>query len=313
MCVNAWRVGAVWLHDRTGNRPPHTHISTLSVRPSLPGSFCDAIRSIVAIVARWPADVPTLGWRNFPSWYDCVGGCPFPIDPDLRADQAPVVWLPQLDPGAALLAGAAFSESIDTITPCFQRSTRDLTYWIIEDSHGRLPVVRLGGLGAATPPAAIVPIDADFATRLDALLRLRNRLTGRLHVRPPQRLTKQRRQRLALSLRALDGRLAHASYRVIAQRLFGDGLLPAGAAWKTHGLRNRTIRLARSGQKLMHGGYLELLRSPPRRRCDRPGSAAGVGLAARAGGRAHEARPAAWAGPHGLRRDGTDAHFVPAH
>jgi hypothetical protein len=72
-------------------------------------------------------------------------------------------------------------------------------------------------------------------------------------------------------LRALDGRLAHASYRVIAQGLFGRAGLPAGAAWKTHDLRDRTIRLARSGWKLMHGGYLDLLRSPqPRHRAPAP-------------------------------------------
>ncbi|WP_371418440.1 DNA -binding domain-containing protein [Methylocapsa sp. S129] len=30
-------------------------------------------------------------------------------------------------------------------------------------------------------------------------------------------------------------------------------------AWKTHDLRNRTIRLVKSGLALMHGGYRELL------------------------------------------------------
>jgi hypothetical protein len=209
--------------------------------------------------------------RNFPNCSGCAGGCRFAIDPDLRADQAPVVFLPHLDPGAALLAAAPATfngvQTVGTITPIFQRSTRDFTYWIIEDSHGRLPVVRVREVSASAPAAAIIPIDADFTTRLGALLRLRNYMTGRLHVRPPERLTRQRRQRLALTLRALDGRLAHASYRVIAQGLFGRAGLPAGAAWKTHDLRDRTIRLARSGWQLMHGGYLDLLRSPqPRRR-----------------------------------------------
>jgi hypothetical protein len=155
---------------------------------------------------------------------------------------------------------------VGTITPSFQRSTRDFTYWLIEDSQGRLPVVRIGDVSASAPAAAIIPFDADFTTRVGASLRLRNRMTGRLHTRPPERLTTQRRQRLALTLRALDGRLAHASYRVIAQSLFGRACLPAGAAWKTHDLRDRTIRLARSGLKLMHGGYLDLLRSPQPRR-----------------------------------------------
>lgn len=89
-------------------------------------------------------------------------------------------------------------------------------------------------------------------------------MIGRFHSRVPERLTTQRRQRFALTLRALDGRLAHASYRVIAQSLFGRGRIPAGATWKTHDLRDRTIRLARNGLKLMCGGYLDLLRLPRR-------------------------------------------------
>jgi hypothetical protein len=156
---------------------------------------------------------------------------------------------------------------VGTITPTFQRSTPDFTYWIIEDSHGRLPVVCVHEVSASAQSAAIIPIDADFTTRLGALLRLHNFMTGRLHTRPAERLTKQRRQRLALTLRALDGHLAHASYRVIAQGLFGRARIPAGVAWKTHDLRDRTIRLSRNGLKLMHGGYLDLLRSPqPRHR-----------------------------------------------
>jgi hypothetical protein len=213
--------------------------------------------------------------RNFPNCSDCVGGCRFAIDPDLRADQAPVVFLPHLDPGAALLAAAPATfkgiQAVGKITPTFQRSTLDFTYWIIEDSYGRLPVVRVRAVSASAPSAAIIPIDADFTTRLGALSRLRNLMTGRLQTRPPERLTRQRRQRLALTLRALDGRLAHASYRVVAQGLFGRARIPTGAVWKTHDLRDRTIRLARNGLKLMHGGYLDLLRSPqPRHRAPAP-------------------------------------------
>ena len=192
-------------------------------------------------------------------------GLCFPIDPDLRADEAPVVWLPELDPGAVLLASAPATftdaQTVGTIMPSFQRSTRDFTCWIVEDGHGRLPVVRIGDVGALAPAAAVIPLDADFTTRLGASLRLRNRITGR-HAHPPDRMTAQRRQRLALTLRALDGRLGHATYRAIAQNLFGRAGLPAGPAWRTHGLRDRTIRLARSGLKLMRGGYLGLLRSP---------------------------------------------------
>jgi hypothetical protein len=73
-------------------------------------------------------------------------------------------------------------------------------------------------------------------------------------------LIQERRHRLSLALRALDGRLAGESYRVIAAGPFGDARIPAGAGCKTHDLRDRTIRLVRGGLELMQGGYLDLLR-----------------------------------------------------
>jgi hypothetical protein len=69
-----------------------------------------------------------------------------------------------------------------------------------------------------------------------------------------------------LALRALDGHLAGATYREIAEVLFGTARVPTGSPWKTHDVRGRTIRLVRTGLKLMRGGYLDLLRSTRRRR-----------------------------------------------
>ena len=79
-------------------------------------------------------------------------------------------------------------------------------------------------------------------------------------------LTVQRRRRLVLTLRALDGRLAGETYRGIAQGLFGSTRVPTATAWKTHELRDQTIRLVRTGIGLMRGGYLKLLRFPGRYR-----------------------------------------------
>ncbi|HLG89132.1 MAG TPA: DUF2285 domain-containing protein [Alphaproteobacteria bacterium] len=72
-----------------------------------------------------------------------------------------------------------------------------------------------------------------------------------------------RRQR---ALRALDGRLAGASYRVIAIALFGEAEAPRGAAWKTCSARDSVIRLVAYGKRLMRGQYRALLRWPKRRR-----------------------------------------------
>ncbi|MCQ4189416.1 DUF2285 domain-containing protein [Methylocystis sp. NLS-7] len=58
-------------------------------------------------------------------------------------------------------------------------------------------------------------------------------------------------------LRALDGHLANASYRDIAQQLFGQERLTR-EPWKTSSLRAMTIRLVKGGIALMRGGYRKL-------------------------------------------------------
>jgi hypothetical protein len=66
-------------------------------------------------------------------------------------------------------------------------------------------------------------------------------------------------------LRALDGRLDKASYRDIAEALFGAGPLPE-RGWKTYDLRDRTVRLARLGQRNDAGRLSRLLLYPFRAR-----------------------------------------------
>jgi hypothetical protein len=188
----------------------------------------------------------------------------------MRADTAPLVWLPHLDPAAVILAPApelfTDARNVGALIPTFERRAPDGDYWLVHDGDGRVTAVLIGGVNAATPAAAVIPLDADFAARAEAALQLWRRVTGHSRIRPPDRLTPQRRQRLVLVLRALDGHLAGETYRVIAQVLFGEVRLPTGKAWKTHDLRDRTIRLVRTGLDLMRGGYLDLLRYPRRRR-----------------------------------------------
>jgi len=235
---------------------------TTSSPPSWRGNSYGAIPITSATIAQLRVTLPARS--SFPNRSSCAGGYPFPIDPDLRADRAPIVWLPHLDLGTIIIApapeGFADARNLGGIPPSFERRAAHADYWLIAEPHGRLPVVFIGGAGPATPAAVIIPLDADFATRAAAALRLWRVVTGRPHGRPPEWLTRQRRLRLRLTLRALDGRLAGESYRVMAQSLFGRARIPAGVAWKTHELRDRTIRLARSGLELMRGGYLALLR-----------------------------------------------------
>ena len=111
--------------------------------------------------------------------------------------------------------------------------------------------------------AVELPLDRDFEFRAHAARRLWRGLNDRPPGPPLHVFSAQRRRRLALALRALDARMDGSTYREIAEVLFGARQIPE-RAWKTHDLRNRTIRLVQTGFALMRGSYRALLRPPPR-------------------------------------------------
>ena len=98
--------------------------------------------------------------------------------------------------------------------------------------------------------AAELVLDSDFESRSHAARRLWLALNGRPAGPTFHELSPQRRQRLALALRALDARAEGNSYREIAEGLFGTRRIPE-RAWKSDDLRNRTIRLVKDGIALM--------------------------------------------------------------
>jgi Uncharacterized conserved protein (DUF2285) len=112
--------------------------------------------------------------------------------------------------------------------------------------------------------AAELPFDVDFEIRAHAAGRLWRTLSGRAPGPTLQELSVQRRERLALALRAVDAKVEGNTYRAIAAVLFGVKRIPE-RAWKTHDLRNRTIRLVQNGLALVRGGYRDLLRQSRRK------------------------------------------------
>ncbi|MFT4116706.1 DUF2285 domain-containing protein [Bradyrhizobium sp.] len=114
-------------------------------------------------------------------------------------------------------------------------------------------------LTAAAHYAAELPLDRDFEARAHAATRLWRAMNGRAPGPGFHRLSKQRRERLCAALRAVAAYLAGATYRSIAETLFGGRRIP-DRAWKTHDLRSRTIRLVQSGLAFVRGGYRKLLR-----------------------------------------------------
>jgi len=197
-------------------------------------------------------------------------GLRFLFDPHLPADNVPLVWLPQIDPATVLLIPAprpfSNSRSLVSLTPFFRRHATDGVHWVVRDDDGRFALLLMGGFKIDTPVASVSPFDANFAARADPALRLWRLLTGERSIRLADSLTQLQRQQLGFALRALDAHLAGARYREIAEVLFGAARVPTGSSWKTHDLRGRTIRLVRTGLRLMRGGYLDLLRHTHRRR-----------------------------------------------
>jgi len=82
---------------------------------------------------------------------------------------------------------------------------------------------------------------------------------------PLHALSAYRRRRLALALRALDARMDGATYREIAEVLLPSQRIPE-RDWGTHDVRNRIIRLVKTGFALVQGGYRALLRPPSRKK-----------------------------------------------
>ena len=70
-----------------------------------------------------------------------------------------------------------------------------------------------------------------------------------------------RLRRAQLSLWALDERTAGASYRTLAEQMFGLARV-AAESWRTSPLRDSTIRLVRTGAAFVAGDYRRLLRPP---------------------------------------------------
>jgi Uncharacterized conserved protein (DUF2285) len=117
--------------------------------------------------------------------------------------------------------------------------------------------------------AVLIPLDELIDVRLLAIQNVADEVRGKTAKPFPPKLSKARQDRLVAGLRALDARAEGASYRKIAAGLNGAEAVQ-GPGWKTHDLRDRTIRLVRDAVKLMRGGYRQLLLHPNRGRLIEP-------------------------------------------
>jgi hypothetical protein len=118
---------------------------------------------------------------------------------------------------------------------------------------------------AATAYTVELPLDNDFEFRVDAGRRLWRGLNGRPQGTPLHAISVHRRRRVALALRASDARTDGATYREIAEVILPSHRIPE-RDWRTHEVRDRIIRLVKTGFALVQGGYRALLRPSSRKK-----------------------------------------------
>ena len=209
-----------------------------------------------------------MAFSTRPSWTRSrIDGGYEVATPGETTDPRKVLWTARALPSVVALTGLP----TDLADPGFALSPLPLDSSVAGDRVERL--VEIDGVrfrvhldpAGADPPAVLLPLDRLFEIRAVAAIRLWRGLTGRNPGPDPAALPKARRDRLVLALRALDGRQDKASYREIAGALFGGGAM-LDHGWKTHDLRDRTIRLVRYGVSMMKGGYRRLLLQPYRQR-----------------------------------------------
>jgi hypothetical protein len=191
-----------------------------------------------------------------------AGGYDFLADPNRRAADAPVFWRADelasvivLTPAPAV-TGTPSILLADLPGEFIRRDAEDGAHLLLRDEAISHQLWLIDPPSGATPVVALIALDVTAPQRADAILRFwRYAAHGR--PRTPSRPL-HRIDRLVSALRALDARLAGASYRAIAEALFDPARL-ISEPWKTSPLRDTVIRLTRTGFAMMRGGYRNLL------------------------------------------------------
>ena len=154
---------------------------------------------------------------------------------------------------------------MSSIIQCAARE--DGEHILLDDAEGRHQIWLVKG-EQTSGRAFVIPIDENFAARLDSVRRLHRHLNG-LQAGPrlrSLRLSRTQRARLALLVRALDGQRSGVPRREIAAVLLDAEArnIPA-IEWKNDALRKRINRILSRATSFVNGGYLVLLRGDPAR------------------------------------------------
>lgn len=174
-----------------------------------------------------------------------------------------MLWSAEMDTSAVLLTHAP--TTLPTADNLFTKLSETTTlldeqgvHFLFKASGETIRLVRLAGVAADIPLAALVPLDANGHDRIEAVDRLLRALQGRT-VPADRRLTQQQKRRHRHMLQATDGHINGASYRQIADVIYGIDRIRA-EHWKTSALRDSVIALVEGGLVMIAGGYRQLLR-----------------------------------------------------
>lgn len=197
---------------------------------------------------------------------ESIGGCSFAVRPSRSACDEPVLWVAKADTATVVLTSLPACLPDDRnfatrLTTATLPTDIDGTHMLQSIGDRALHLVRLPDTGADAALAAVVPLDPSGPDRLVAVDQFLRALLHR-RVQPDRRLTRQQRRRLRHMLQACDGRESGATYREIANVLFGTERV-AAAPWKSSALRDATMALVRDGQAMIAGGYRALLGRRP--------------------------------------------------
>lgn len=172
-------------------------------------------------------------------------------------------WSAEADTSTVLLTHApdmlpAASNLFAKLRETDARSDEQGVHFLLEAGSQTMRLVRLAGVPANSPLAVLIPLDADGPDRTQALDRLLRALQGR-SIPDDRRLTPQQRRRHRFMLQATDGHRHGASYRQIAEVIYGVERI-RDEHWKTSALRDSVIGLVEGGLAMIAGGYRQLLR-----------------------------------------------------
>jgi hypothetical protein len=183
------------------------------------------------------------------------------VDPTESALDKPVYWSPKADPAVLVITRTPdlFEPKIQLDIPVSltQKSARGFNAVSVFDDC-MFNVIFTARSKPTDPCTALIPIDEDWLSRIETLTRFWRALHGRT-VPADTRLTPQQRRRIRLMMQAFDGRDNNASYREIADAIYGASRVAADA-WKTSALRDSTIALVKDGKAMVEGEYLQLLK-----------------------------------------------------